>query len=324
MNGDFSPFGRDLLGDPISPQGLSPLATRFIFPPFSVLDARNGDWQARKDAWLSLGLKSEVGRAGNLLGMSATVLAGGFDRNGESKARAGAEDEGEEGGANGGTSVFDPVLCELAYKWWAPPAGRVLDPFAGGSVRGVVAQKLGLSYWGSELRQEQVDANRAQAAALCAEPLPEWVCGDSRETLADAMPADFVFTCPPYGDLERYSDDPRDISTLPYHHFIEAFSAIMRLAVARLRPNRFACVVVGDFRDKRNGHYRGFVADTIALFKAAGLPLYNHGILLTPVGSVPMRMSGQFDKSRKLGKIHQDVLVFVKGDPTIWTKAKAE
>jgi len=36
----------------------------------------------------------------------------------------------------------------------------VLDPFAGGSVRGIVASRLGYRYVGIELRQEQVEANR--------------------------------------------------------------------------------------------------------------------------------------------------------------------
>jgi hypothetical protein len=47
-----------------------------------------------------------------------------------------------------GTSVFDPVLCELACRWFSPPGGRVLDPFAGGSVRGIVAALLGRDYIG--------------------------------------------------------------------------------------------------------------------------------------------------------------------------------
>ncbi|HXF87125.1 MAG TPA: hypothetical protein VNK48_02075 [Xanthobacteraceae bacterium] len=42
-----------------------------------------------------------------------------------------------------GTSIFDPVLCEIAYRWFCPPGGSVLDPFAGGSVRGIVASRLG-------------------------------------------------------------------------------------------------------------------------------------------------------------------------------------
>ena len=38
-----------------------------------------------------------------------------------------------------GTLIFDPVLCEIAYRWFCPKGGVVLDPFAGGSVRGIIA-----------------------------------------------------------------------------------------------------------------------------------------------------------------------------------------
>lgn len=118
---------------------------------------------------------------------------------------------GQEGNIEGsGTSIFDPVLCELAYKWFCPPGGQIIDPFSGGSVRGIVASLLGYRYWGCDLRAEQVAANEAQRGIADAATPPIWVCGDSRETLKEAPPADFVFTCPPYGDLERYSDDPRD------------------------------------------------------------------------------------------------------------------
>ena len=38
------------------------LSDRFIIPPFSVLDTKQGIWQQRKNYWLSLGIKSEEGR----------------------------------------------------------------------------------------------------------------------------------------------------------------------------------------------------------------------------------------------------------------------
>lgn len=43
------------------------LAERFLVPPFSVLDARQGYWQERKRAWIALGIQSEVGRGAELL-----------------------------------------------------------------------------------------------------------------------------------------------------------------------------------------------------------------------------------------------------------------
>lgn len=227
---------------------------------------------------------------------------------------ADGEIAGETAGNQSGTSIFDPVLTELAYRWFSPPGGVVLDPFAGGSVRGIVASHLGREYHGVELRAEQVAANRAQQA-IARPPAPVWHCGDSRDiqTLCATVRADLVFSCPPYADLEVYSDDPRDLSTLDYPAFVAAYAEIIAASCALLKADRFACFVVGEVRDKR-GNYRNFVGDTVAAFLAAGLHYYNEAILVTAVGSLPIRAGRQFTASRKLGKTHQNILVFVKGD----------
>jgi DNA modification methylase len=237
------------------------------------------------------------------------------------KGLSGGCSDGDDA-VSSGTSIFDPVLCELAYSWFSPIDGVVLDPFAGGSVRGIVASKLGRKYVGVELRQEQVDANRVQAADLCPENPPIWHCADSR-TIPDVcgdLQADFVFSCPPYADLEVYSDDPNDLSTLSYPDFKPAYFEIIAKACAQLKDNRFACFVVGDVRDKK-GNYYNFVGDTVEAFKAAGLHYYNEAILVTSVGSLPIRAGRQFEAGRKLGKTHQNVLVFVKGDGKKATQA---
>lgn len=222
-----------------------------------------------------------------------------------------------------GTSIFDPVLCELVYRWFCPPGGTVLDPFAGGSVRGIVASKLGRRYVGIDLRAEQVAANEAQASRICVDNKPCWIVGDSRrlsEHLEEDVRADLVFSCPPYGDLEVYSDDPADLSTLDYPEFCEGYRAIISASCERLKFDRFACFVVGDYRDKK-GFYHGFVSETIAAFAAAGAVLYNDAVLVTAVGSLPIRAAEAFEGSRKLGKTHQNVLVFCKGDPKRATQA---
>jgi len=55
-----------------------------------------------------------------------------------------------------GTSIFDPVLCELAYRWFCPIGGLVFDPLAGGSVRGIVAAKLNRRYISVDLSERQL------------------------------------------------------------------------------------------------------------------------------------------------------------------------
>jgi len=291
---DFNLFGSDLFGNPVSAKADGVLSKRFIVPPFSVLNTREGIWQDRKRAWIACGIESELGRGAKAFNTEANIAGG-----------------------KTGVSVFDPTLTELCYTWFAPHGGQIVDPFAGGSVRGMVASFLGFKYWGCDLREEQIAANKSQAANL--DRQPELVCGDSMDELRSAPDADFVFSCPPYGDLEVYSDDPRDISTLEYHTFIAAYRRIILRACERLKQNRFACFVVGDFRDTK-GHYRNFVGDTVESFRQCGLGYYNEMILVNPCGTLPQRVTGQFDASRKIGKTHQNVLVFVKGDAKEATK----
>jgi DNA modification methylase len=216
-----------------------------------------------------------------------------------------------------GTSIFDPVLCELAYRWFSPPGGVILDPFAGGSVRGVVASCLGRSYTGVDLSDPQIAANKVQGEVLCVGyPAPAWYAGDSAaiRTICPDIRADFLFSCPPYGCLEQYSDDPRDLSTYTAAKFNAVYTHIIKEALSLLKNDRFACFVVGDYRDKE-GFYCNLPGVTIAAFEAAGARLYNEAILVTAVGSLPIRVSRQFSLGKKLGKTHQNILVFVKGDP---------
>lgn len=220
-----------------------------------------------------------------------------------------------------GTSIFDPVLTELCYRWFCPLGGSILDPFAGGSVRGIVASHLGRRYTGIDLRAEQLAANRLQLK-ICKKPLPEWIEGDSRDInslLPKSDQFDFVFSCPPYWNLEVYSEDKRDLSTLGADEFFTAQAAIIRAACARLKNNRFAGWVVGDVRDAK-GMYVNLPGRSVEAFEQAGLRLYNDAILVTAAGSLPIRAGKQFESSRKLGKTHQNLLIFCKGDPVKATK----
>jgi Pyridoxal-phosphate dependent enzyme len=177
-----------LRGDDTNPAPPAPtLADRFLVPPFDVLDARQGYWQARKKAWLSLGIRSEEGRlpnarSGESAGQGALYWGSGHGRSDPAfyaKKREAEQLLGRElsthefefehyepipDGVGSGKSIFDPVLCELAYRWFSPAGGLVIDPFAGGSVRGLVAGLLGHPYDGCDLSARQVEANREQAA----------------------------------------------------------------------------------------------------------------------------------------------------------------
>ena len=132
--------------------------------------------------------------------------------------------------------------------------------------------------------------------------------------LHDAPLADLLFTCPPYGDLEVYSDDKRDLSAMTWPQFVRVYREIVLRSTDRLRDNSWACVVVGNYRSKGDDALRDLVGTTVAAFEACGLEYHNEAVLVTPVGTARMRASAQFDVKRKLCRTHQTMLTFVKGD----------
>ena len=148
--------------------------------------------------------------------------------------------------------------------------------FQRGSVRGGVAARTGLRYVGVDLSCPQVEENRKQAARMQAIATkagarwvaPKWVCADARElpSLTERIgndKVDFLFSCPPYFDLERYSDDPHDLSNAhSYSSFLQGYRQVIQAALRRLENDRFCCFVVGEIRDA-DGFCRNFVGDTI-------------------------------------------------------------
>lgn len=282
----------DLFGNEIVKNAL--LRDKYIVPPFSVLDARSGYWQKRKRLWISRGIRSEVGRDVKFIHMSDWVKR-------------------VKGVNLSDTSIFDPVLCEVLYHWFCKKGGYILDPFAGGSVRGIVAHYLGYKYIGIDIRQEQIDSNREQSLKILPiDNQPQWYVGDSNELLDDDwdIEFDFVMSCPPYVNLEVYSDLEGDISNKPYPEFLELYESIIKKSCKLLKRGGFACFVVGEVRDK-DGYYIGFVPDTIRAFEKCGMKYYNEAILLNVCGSAPLR-ANMFMKNEKLVKVHRNILVFKK------------
>lgn len=287
----------DIWGNPVEERNF--LRDKFIEPPFSFLDAKTNRWMLRKNKWKSLGIKSELGRDATIFNMSAW-----------------AENKRKNGELSGcilnDTSIFDPVLCEILYNWFCPDNGAILDPFCGGSVRGIVANYLGYYYTGIDIRQEQIDSNREQALdILSIDNQPNYYVGDSNKVLDNfANRFDFVFSCPPYSNLEVYSDLEGDISNMNYNDFMIAYSSIIKKCCDLLKNGAFACFVVGEVRDKK-GNYIGFVPDTINAFKSCGMQFYNEIIFLTSLGSAAIRANNNM-MSQKVVKVHQNILVFKK------------
>ena len=144
-------------------------------------------------------------------------------------------------------------------------------------MRGAVAELLGFKYTGFDIREEQTEQNKAQAKEL--KISPNFITDDSEnvDKYVKDNTQDLIFSCPPYLDLEVYSDNENDLSNMEYEQFKEKYSRIIRNHCNKLKENRFAIFVVGDVRDKK-GKLIDFVGDTIEAFEKAGLNYYNQVI----------------------------------------------
>ena len=98
-----------------------------------------------------------------------------------------------------------------------------------------------------------------------------------------------------------------------YEEFLQQYENIFRQCFEMLDDNAFLVVKIGEIRDKKTGIYRNFVGDNITIFKKIGFHYYNELILLNSTGTAAVRANNCM-KKRKVVKIHQNVLVFFKGN----------
>lgn len=285
------------------------LKDKYIVPPFSILNTISQDWQKRKKVWDNMGIESVEGRNVKRYNANPVNTFSARDANAKEAER---------------TSTFDPLLCEIMYKWFSHEGDRVLDPFAGGSVRGIVAASLDRLYTGIDLSSIQVEENYTQYQNILSRykllGTTEWRCADSMTELekmvdSDDIGYDMLFTCPPYFNLEKYSDDVRDLSNMKtWYAFHTAYHRILRTSYNLMRENTFAVIVVSEIRNPETGEYYGLVPATINAMTDAGYKYYNEIILENNIGSLPIRAPKYFNQSRKIGRHHQNILVFWKGN----------
>lgn len=304
------------------------LNDRFVVPPFSILDTRKGYWQARKKMWRELIGDMGESRSDTLIQSPEIKYKDLYQKTRQHREELGLSfkeyldkyvpDEVKEREAkkvlSQGVSLFDPVLSEICCKWFTPSDGStIFDCFAGDTQKGLVFGMCGHNFTGIELRQEQVDINNR---VIEGRDLPiRYICDDGQNVAAHFSPdsQDMLFSCPPYYDLEVYSDKENDASNQDTY---EGFIGILRNAFSRaitcLKENRFAVIVVGDVRNKKTGGYYNFVDDVKRIFCDNGMLLYNELILIETGASTALRASRYMD-SRKVAKMHQNILVFYKG-----------
>ncbi len=155
---------------------------------------------------------------------------------------------------------FVPQIPNQIVRRFTRRGETVLDMFSGLGTTLIECRRLARHGLGVELNPEV--AQRGLELALSADDpynvSTRVMVGDaaSRDTASELRAhleefgdgyADCVLLHPPYHDIIRFSDDPRDLSNAPSRQvFLEGFREVTRNALELLRPRRHMALVVGD------------------------------------------------------------------------------
>ena len=258
----------------------------------------------RKESWES-GYKTSLENWNTRDKLTRKKMAGSFSRGKEKKIKH-------------NVSIFNPELAIRCINLYAPPIGEpgprvgtCYDPFAGGGTRAIVAAKSGMDYVGVEIRLEEIVEIHRRAKNVNVNV--KIIEGDSQSVpeLEDES-ADFLLTCPPYYNLEKYNGGKNDLSmAATYEDFLDMINRCVVESYRILKEGAYACWVIGLHRDK-NGNLLPMHHDLAFLAVKAGFS-FREEVILNLVQTGAMRRVGMFDKGNHLLiRVHEYLLVFKK------------
>ena len=141
-----------------------------------------------------------------------------------------------------------------------------------------MAKILDYNYVGCEVRKDECDKinEMLNTNSLFEESDVRVLNMDCREFETDQK-FDLVFTCPPYWNLETYSEQDNDLSSITdYSDFLTEMSKVYSKCSSLMHDESYCCFVVADFRDYSEGRKLinrlvPFVSDMIRCGEESGL-----------------------------------------------------
>lgn len=217
-------------------------------------------------------------------------------------------------------SKFSFGLSEFVIKYWSERDNVILDQYMGWGIRGAVALKLDRRYIGYDISPEMFERSKTYIDYLQdkdartffgARAPPEYklILGDG--TKLEGMKNDCVdlaFTCPPYWNIEKYEDIPRQLSSAESYKDFLALIQDGLVSVKRvLKPNGFIVYVVADFRAEKE--FKNFHGDLIKIGKDVGLKYWDIiiSVLHSPFTWVHIV---NCDKMKYTSKTHEYIVIF--------------
>jgi hypothetical protein len=151
---------------------------------------------------------------------------------------------------------FVPQIPHQMMRRYTKKGDWVLDPFMGSGTTMIECQRLGRNGLGIELQASVTESARRLIAA---EPNPHGVvihtenADSSRADIQEALAlhgqtaVQLVVMHPPYFDIIKFSDDPRDLSnTVSIDMFLDRLMQVVDNSCRYLDRGRYMALVIGD------------------------------------------------------------------------------
>lgn len=157
-------------------------------------------------------------------------------------------------------------------RFFTKKNAKVLDPFSGVGSTMKACVELNREGFGVELSPKwcEIAKRRLKEESNLELDKEHLVCGDSRNLrdFFDKNSFDFIVTSPPYWNIlekkdhkanervvnghdTKYSENENDLGNIAdYHKFLDELAKIFLGCHDLLKPNKYMCVVVSDFRHK--------------------------------------------------------------------------
>jgi DNA modification methylase len=153
---------------------------------------------------------------------------------------------------------FIPQIATQTYLRYTKEDDVVLDLFLGSGTSAVEAIRLNRRLVGVELKPDLVETVQAKIPSGLLDSRihilqGDSTCGETAARVQEALAAmgteqvQLLLLHPPYHDILRFSDLPKDLSNAPsLDTFLDLFETVAHHGFDLLEPGRFAVLVIGD------------------------------------------------------------------------------
>ena len=224
-------------------------------------------------------------------------------------------------GANIRVSSFPKDITKIYVYFFTNKGDTVLDPFSGHNSRMSAVVETKRNYIGYDICEPYVNViNEAyEKYKLMGVPVGNLTMHfeSSENIMEEDNSVDFIFTSPPFWNVEYYNDDPRQLGgrlshkgERTYEEFLEGYQRVINQCARVLKSGHYIGFNVEDIH--RDGKLILFSMDTIKAFQNAGLTISD--IVITPYTSsakmfqIPKILNSHF------GKTHGYIIFARKGD----------